>query len=208
MTDPANSGISVIASGIKLIAAGTTVYTMSVSEKNAEYDAIADIGDIHFIFDDHVPEVTFYAVPWIDIFATVSDGGYLATYGEITDIESHSRILYISKDGEIRIAAPHLRKLISQKKSWKNNMQKTKMVKLYASKEEAMQELPFFNIIKLAVSNDEEFPAFEQIKRIQEMESILDKANAAVIGLPESVSLLQTMEDEIQKLIEYYESEL
>lgn len=208
MTDPANSCMSIVLEGVKIIQAGTTIYAMPVSEKNLEYDEIAEKGDIHFIFDDNVPKVNFYAVPRVDVFATVSDGGYLATYGEITDIESHSRILYISKDGEVRIAAPHLRKLISQKKSWKNNMQKTKMVKLYASKEEAMQTLPFFNIIKLAVSNDKESPAFEQIKRIQEMESILDKANAAVVGLPESVSLLQTMEDEIQKLIEYYESEL
>lgn len=146
MTDQQNACTSIFMKDIKMIPAGTTVYAMPVSDKNPEYDLLAADYDIHFIFDDDIPEVSFYAVPRIDIFATVSDGGYLATYGEITDLESNARILYISKDMEVRIAAAHLRKLLSTKKSWKGSMQKTKMVKLYSSREETMQHLQFFHL--------------------------------------------------------------
>lgn len=48
----------------------------------------------------------------------------------------------------------------------------------------------------------------EQIRRIEEMEQILDRANAAIDALPESGSVLQEMEPEIQKLIAYYASDL
>lgn len=145
MTDPENACTSIFAKDIKPIPAGTTVYAMSVSDKNPEYDQLAENYDIHFIFEDDVPEISFYAVPRIDVFAT-ADCGYLATYGETTALESNAKILFISKDGEVRIAAAHLRKLLSVKKSWKSSMQKTKMVKLYSSKEEAMQQLKFFRL--------------------------------------------------------------
>lgn len=146
MTDPKNSCTGIFAEGMKVIPAGTTIYVMPVSDKNAEYDQLAQKYDIHFIFEDHVPEIPFYAVPRIDIFATVSDGGYLATYGGTTDLKSNARIVYISKDQVVRNAAAHLRKLLSTKKSWKGSMQKTKMVKLYSSREKAMQELPFLKL--------------------------------------------------------------
>lgn len=148
MTDSENACTSIFAKDIKLIPAGTTVYAMSVSDKNPEYDQLAENYDIHFIFEDDVPEVSFYAVPRIDVFATVSDGGYLATYGETTDLESHAKILFISKDGEVRIAAAHLRKLLSTKKSWNGSMPKTKMVKLYSSREAAMETLSFLDVDK------------------------------------------------------------
>ena len=154
VTDPANSCMSIVLEGVKIIQAGTTVYAMSASEKNLEYDKIAEKGDIHFIFDDNVPNITFYAVPRVDVFATVSDGGYLATYGVITDIENNARILYISKDGEIRVAAPHLRMLLSRRRNWKSSMQKTKMVRLYSSKEEAMRILPFYTLNKFDPSDN------------------------------------------------------
>lgn len=144
MTNLKNTCTSIFTKDIKLIPAGTTVYAMPVSDKNTEYDQFADDYDIHFIFEDNVPEISFYAVPHIDIFATVSDGGYLATYGDTTDLESNARILYISKEGEVRVAAAHLRKLLSTKKNWKNSMKKTNIVKLYSSREAAMQNLRFF----------------------------------------------------------------
>lgn len=47
----------------------------------------------------------------------------------------------------------------------------------------------------------------EQIMRIQEMEVILDRANAAVARLREAQAAFQEMKPELQKLIDYYQSE-
>ena len=48
-----------------IINAGTTVYSMPVSCKAPEYDRYAAEFDIHFIFDDNLPQTDFYTVPLI-----------------------------------------------------------------------------------------------------------------------------------------------
>lgn len=48
---------------------GTTLYPMSVKDKNTEYQRYADTYDLKFIFDDDIPQIDFYTVPRVDIFA-------------------------------------------------------------------------------------------------------------------------------------------
>ena len=71
-----NRGYSVIWRGGRLVSAGTTVYAMSTSYRNAEYERYARDYGIHFIFEGGLPAIDFYTVPWVDIFAEDGFGGY------------------------------------------------------------------------------------------------------------------------------------
>ena len=77
-----------IVSNAEIINTGTTLYSMPVSCKDSEYERYAKEYDIHFLFDDRLPEPNFYTVPQADIFATDSKGGYWCTIGETFDRES------------------------------------------------------------------------------------------------------------------------
>ena len=56
----------------EIIPAGVTVYSMPVYERNEKYQELADVYDMHFIFDDRNVEVDFYTIPRIDIMAVDS----------------------------------------------------------------------------------------------------------------------------------------
>ncbi len=66
--------IAVFAADTEVVPAGATLYSMSVKEKNAEYQKYADAYDLRFIFDDDIPLIDFYPVPRVDIFAQDSLG--------------------------------------------------------------------------------------------------------------------------------------
>lgn len=79
----------------EVIKAGNIVYSMSSNENYQQY---ADNYDIHFILDDDIPELSFYTVPQVDVFATYSEDGLIGTVGSMTDLESDSPICYINKN--------------------------------------------------------------------------------------------------------------
>ena len=70
---------------------GKTVYSMLVEDRDEEYQRYADEYDIHFIFDDKTVNIDFFTVPWIDIMAWDSEGGYIGTIGGTADIDVYKR---------------------------------------------------------------------------------------------------------------------
>jgi hypothetical protein len=58
-----NNYIGVFVKDAEVIPTGTTIYYMSTKYKNEEYQKYADNYDIHFIFDDDIPTLSFYTVP-------------------------------------------------------------------------------------------------------------------------------------------------
>ena len=71
--------------GETIVLTGVSVYSVPLSVKRDEgeaYDDFARKYGIHFIFDDCIPEIDVYAVPKIEIAATDSDGGFIASVGE------------------------------------------------------------------------------------------------------------------------------
>lgn len=83
---------------IEIVQAGTTIYSMPVKYKE-QYEVIESKNEILVIFDDYIPQVDFYAIPRIDIFARDNYGGYFGTVGNITDIEDlEAPICYIDKN--------------------------------------------------------------------------------------------------------------
>ena len=144
MTDPELAGTAIMIKGTEIIPAGTTVYSMPVSDKNSEYDHLASDRDIHFIFDDSVLEITFYTIPHIDIFAYDSIGGLLGTVNGITDIESDKQIIYIDAEKRCYVAGQSLKHFLGKGKHWRDSMKMWKKIQFYASAEEAKSHNEFY----------------------------------------------------------------
>lgn len=109
--------------GCYVMPMGTTVYSMSTSDNNKVYQRYADEYDIHFIFDDAVPQIDFYAVPQADVFAVDSNGGYFAMVGQVTDLyEGKSPVCYIDKDHNCYRIAENGKVFLARAASWKEHM--------------------------------------------------------------------------------------
>ena len=144
MTDLANSGTSVMVKGAEIILAGTTVYAMPVSDKNPEYDQLASDRDVHFIFDDCIPEFSFYTIPFINIFAYDSKGGLFGTVNGITDLESDRQIVYIDRERRCYVAGQTLKHFMTRGKNWRNSMKRRDKIRFFESVEEAKAQLNFY----------------------------------------------------------------
>ena len=133
-----------------VIPAGTTIYSMPANAKD-EYRKFADDYGIHFIFDDDIVNVDFYAVPQIDIVAIDSQGGYMGTVGATTDIESDAPICYLDKNRKVFLIADSLKEFIESGKHWRNNLLPYDKIELFASKEEANKKYDFYDIDSLDI---------------------------------------------------------
>ncbi len=142
--------VSVFAREAEVIQAGASIYSIPVSVKNKEYERFAQDYDIHFIFDDCVPKIDFYAVPRIDVFATDSEGGFICTVGGITDFQSEAAICYINNDRNVYFVAENGKKFLENISGWKANRKITQLVKIYASQAETKQEQEFISIDELS----------------------------------------------------------
>lgn len=77
---------------IEIVQAGTTIYSMPIKDRK-DYLMIEEKSGVFFIFDDCIPQVDFYAVPRIDIFARDNQDGYFVTIGDISDLEDLKSII-------------------------------------------------------------------------------------------------------------------
>ncbi|MBP2243191.1 hypothetical protein J2Z40_003779 [Cytobacillus eiseniae] len=130
----------------EIIQAGTTIYSMSVYERNEEYQKYADDYDIQFIFDDDIPHLEFYTVPYVDIMAKDSKGGFIGTVGQQCDLESDAPICYINKDLECLIISENGEGFLSNIESWQDNLKPYDKITFYRSKAEAEMELEFIDL--------------------------------------------------------------
>lgn len=129
----------------EVIKSGTTVYHMNSNDKNETYQQYADEYDIHFIFDDNIPKVSFYTVPQVDVFATDREGGLIGTVGSMTDLQSDLPICYINKNRECFLIATSGKEFLETTTNWKNNLKPYNEVIFYKYKLEAEKELRFIN---------------------------------------------------------------
>jgi hypothetical protein len=134
----------VIIKNAEVIPAGATIYSMSIKDKNEEYQRYANNYDIHFIFDDDIPVLEFYTVPQVDIFARDSEGGFIATVGHQTDLENDAPICYINNHQQCFLIANTGKEFLQIVNSWKQHLGPYYDVVFYCSKSEAEKELEFF----------------------------------------------------------------
>ena len=141
-----NSCTSVYIQNTRIIPAGTTIYAMPVKDKCDAYDFLADKYNIHFIFDDNIPTIDFYAIPRIDIMATDGAGGFLGTLGEISDLNGQAPICYIDNDKNCYVIASDFRDLLNHPDNWREHAVPCKKITLFSSKEEAIKKHEFVDL--------------------------------------------------------------
>lgn len=98
----------------EIIYTGKTYLTMPVSDRiEKTYQILSNDYDINFIFDDDIPQFTFYPVPRFDIFATDSMGGCIgSTKNSVSIIEEVAPIYYISQTKQPYYIAPNLKEFM------------------------------------------------------------------------------------------------
>lgn len=143
--------IGIFLKDTEIILAGTTIYSMDVSDRNEEYLRYAKDYDIQFIFDDNIPHLEFYTVPYIDIMAQDSKGGFIGTIGQECDLESDALICYINKDLECFIISENGSDFLSNVESWRDNLKSYDKISFYSSKAEAEKELEFIDLSEIGI---------------------------------------------------------
>jgi len=149
----------VVSPGIELVPVGTSICYMSANDDNKVYQRYASEHDLRFIFEDNIPEIDFFAVPQLDVFARNSNGGFFATLGGETDIESmDAAICFISKERVCFTIAPNLKEFmqkIDSKCDWMFESPETEGVILYPSKETAKSEIEIVEMPDANINFDE-----------------------------------------------------
>lgn len=141
--------ISVCVRDAEVILAGTTVSSMSVRQKNTEYQRFAEEYDIHFIFDDNVPKVDFYTVPMVEIFAEDSQGGYLGSLGQPVNLQEDIPICYMDKDRKCYLIAENGRDFLAKVSDWRSGMALCQEVEFFESKEDAQKKYEFLDRVSI-----------------------------------------------------------
>lgn len=144
-----NCCTSVFIKNTRIVPAGTTIYSMSVKDRCAEYDLLAEKYNIHFIFDDHIPTIDFYALPQVDIMASDGAGGFFGTLGEVSGLDSQAPICYIDKDRNCFLIAPDFRNFLEHLDHWRESAVPYEEITLFSSREEAMKKHKFVDLSAL-----------------------------------------------------------
>lgn len=137
--------------GETIILTGVSIYSMPLSVKQKEGKVYADFAQkygVHFIFDDCIPEINFYTVPWIEIGATDNDGGFIASVGESFSLYNSVPLIYIASDRNIYLITEDSSEFLSIASVWKDKFAPYDGITLYASKEDARKEYPIIDFEK------------------------------------------------------------
>ena len=138
------SNMAIIVGDADVIAAGATVYSMPISERehHEEYRCLADNYDIHFVFDDVLPELNFYAVPQFDVFAYDSCGGLFGSVGEPFDMELP--VYYIDRERNCFHVADSGKEFLEHARNWKNMLKPYEEIEFFVNKESAALKYVLF----------------------------------------------------------------
>lgn len=135
MTRYSNQAVGIWAKDHETVPCGTSIWYMdSEKVKKEEYDKFKEY-DINFIFDDYVPEAPFYTVPYTELIAKDSKGGWFGILNE--------KVCYFSSKLECFDIAESLDKFIENAKNWRSSLVFCSDVKIYESKAAAEKEIKF-----------------------------------------------------------------
>jgi len=142
--------IGFISDGEPVIPAGVSIEAMPMSIKQKEWDLyqqFAKENDVHFLFEDNVPTVDFYAVPRVCIAATDSDGGMIASVEESFSLHDSVPLIYISPNRKCFLITEDSTQFLAIASHWKKHLIPYNGVKLYASKEAAKTAFPITDVV-------------------------------------------------------------
>lgn len=163
----------------ELVCAGKFILSMPVTEKKEKaYQVLAEEYDVRFLFDDAIPELEFYPIPQMCIFAVDSEGGSFASPNTSIDIsEENAPVYYISKDLRCYYVAPNLfafLQLIVFNPGWKNDFVKGSDSAAEPSSEGKTYLISTLNLSRSTASPDEAnepneitiFKSLEEAKKV------------------------------------------
>lgn len=138
-----DSPTAIFSTEAEYIPCGTVINAMPVRHKQEVFRRFSEALDIQFIFEDKIPWLDFYSVPYMEVIATDSDGGWIGTSGEDTPV------IYIDADRNCWKIADNIHLFLSVKPGWKREMTPYDGLKIYTSMEAAKAELEFVDIRNL-----------------------------------------------------------
>lgn len=122
----------------ELVLAGAKIEAMPASCKNAEYERFAREYDIHFLFEDAMPALDFYTIPYVCVWAADSAGGFFGTVDGLPDLEDSSApVYYISKEKICFRVADTFKAFVDSPAGWQARLTEANDIALYASREKA-----------------------------------------------------------------------
>lgn len=148
MNDITVGAVGIFLRDAKVMPAGVTVASEpAVARQDAavmqEYARFAE-KDVHFFFRDDEPEIDFYSVPRLDVFARTTDG-LLATLGESSDAEGEAPIVLIDHEKRVYRAAKTMLDLLTST-NWKDGVGEERDVRIFPNRAAAEAELEFIDI--------------------------------------------------------------
>jgi len=148
MNDITAGAVGVFLRDAKVMPAGVTVSSEPVAAKQdanlmQAYEQFAE-KDVHFFFRDDMPEIDFYAVPRLDVFARTT-AGLLATSGESSDVEGEAPIVLIDHEKHVYRAAKNMMDLLTST-NWKDGICEEHEVLIFPNRAAAEAELEFMEI--------------------------------------------------------------
>ena len=113
------------------------INAMPIRHKKDVLQRYSEALDIQFIFEDQIPWVDFYAVPYLEVIATDSNGGWIGTLGE------DAPVVYVDRNRKCWQIAENIPLFSAICPDWKRNMTPYNGLKIYASLEAAKADLEF-----------------------------------------------------------------
>ena len=146
-----NSGVFGISSSeVNVVPAGTTFRVMSprTREQTPQYGEVEERYGIFFFFSDRdEPELPFFAVPHLELFARDREGGWFGTSNQ-----GEEEVYYITPEGEpFRVSSSmkeFARRLLAGE-DWRELWEPAQELTLYPSKEAAAQAVELVPLSEL-----------------------------------------------------------
>lgn len=142
--------IAIFSSKVNVVPAGTTFRVMSARERERtpQYGEIEERYGIFFFFRDRdVPELPFFAVPHLTLFARDREGGWFGTSNQ-----GEEEVYYITPEGEpFRVSSSmkeFARRLLAGE-DWREMWEPAQELTLYPSKEAAAQAVELVPLSEL-----------------------------------------------------------
>ena len=142
--------IAIFSSKVNVVSAGTTFHVMSAREreKTPQYGEIEERYGIFFFFSDRdEPELPFFAVPHLELFARDREGGWFGTSNQ-----GEEEVYYITPEGEpFRVSSSmkeFARRLLAGE-DWRELWEPAQELALYPSKEAAAQAVELVPLSEL-----------------------------------------------------------
>ena len=133
----------------EILMSGVMIDSMLIEERDEnkkEYRRYKENYDIRFIFDDDIPNISFFTIPEFYIIASDSDGGYIGGIGSGFELWSKEPIYYISSELKCYLINKSSKKFMKLPKGWRSSLTPCDKITIYKSKAEAEKYVDFLDI--------------------------------------------------------------